>query len=162
MSMLAPNHSRRGARVAVAACLGLAVAVTGCTNHETSEPYQPAAGVQTNAPGMQVRNLMFVTDGSSSGTLQGTLIAAEDDTLTSITGKTLNTNDSDKADLKLAIANVAMKQTVPLNLADKKVAATGLMPGGMTRLTLNFAKAQPVTLMVPVVDAKSSQIGTEK
>ncbi len=158
MSMLAPNHTARGARVAAAACLGLTIALTGCVNHETSTPYQPAAGVQTNAAGMQVRNLMFVSDGGTSAKLQGTLISAQDDTLKSITGTSLNSDNSEKSPLSLAIKDVAMKQGQPVNLAAQKVVASGVTAGGMTKLTLTFAKAEQITMMVPVVDAKSSQI----
>lgn len=160
MSMPAPHRLAVSRRVALAAGLGLAVALTGCSNHEEAlKPYQPAAGVETTIPEViMVRNLMFVTTDGKTGTLNGSIIADEDDALSKIEGFSLKTDNTEDAELKLANTSAKLPADKALDLREQKITADGLMAGGMTRLTLTFAQAQPITLMVPVVDGKSHGI----
>lgn len=164
MPLSARGTQRRGAArlrpLALAAALTLGLGLTGCANYETLEPYQPAAGVVTDAPGMQVRNLMLVSDGTSMR-LAGNLIAAEADSLKSVTGTALKTTGDKAGALTVKSAAVPLVANKGLNLFDKNITATGdVKPGGMAEVTLTFDKAAPITLQAPVVDAKALDIST--
>lgn len=152
--------ARRGARVrplAVAALLALGVGVAGCANYETTKPYQPGAGVQTNASGVQVRNLMVLdTDGTMQ--LAGSVIAAANDQLTSVTGTALKADGTAGSPLTISGTAVTLPAGQPVPLTNQHATVTGAVSGGMTKLTLNFAKAGPVTMTVPVVNAKANDI----
>lgn len=153
MSMPAPRLTR----VAVAAVALAGLGLGGCANYETLEPYQPAAGIQTDAPGVKVRNLMVVDDGGSMH-LAGTLIADEQDSLSKVSGIALQQNSDPGKELTIGSkGNLTLPANGPVNLADSGITVKGdVDPGGMTQISLTFAKAQPLTLTVPVVDATSA------
>ncbi|MEL4505405.1 hypothetical protein AAEX63_10325 [Luteococcus sp. H138] len=148
--------------VAVAAALALGLGMSGCANYETLEPYQPAAGVQTDAAGVKVRNLMVVSDGGSMH-LAGTLIANAEDSLTKVSGTALKANGDQAGPLTIAAPAVKLPAAQNVNLADSKMVVKGdVKAGGMTQISLTFGKAAPLTLTVPVLDAKSAGLTTPK
>ncbi|GEM_PF-2840734 len=157
MSMPAPRLTR----VAVVAVALASLGLTGCTNHETTAPYQPAAGVQTNAPGVKVRNLMVISEGGAMK-LAGSLVASEADTLTKIAGVALKQNGDQGQPLTLSQkGSITLPNGSSVNLADSDITVKGdVKPGGMTKIDLTFGKAQQVSLSVPVVDAHSAGIAT--
>lgn len=155
MSM--PVNAARLRPVAVASALVLGLGMAGCANYETIEPYQPAAGIQTDAPGVKVRNLMVLSEGGSMQ-LAGTLIADADDKLEKIAGTALKANSDEAGPLTVASKAIELPAVERVNLADENIKVTGddVKPGGMTKLSLDFAKAGSLELTVPVVDAKSA------
>lgn len=161
MSMLA--NAARLRPVAVASILVLGLGLGGCANYETLEPYQPASGVQTDVPsdgtGVKVRNLMVRSAGDKME-LAGSLVSTQaDDTLRSLTGVALKQDNSPAGELTLDLPETKIPAGEAVNLADEHIAVTGdVKAGGMTQMTLDFAKAGKVTLLVPVVSAEAAGI----
>ena len=108
MSMPAPRLTR----VAVAAVALAGLGLGGCANYETLEPYQPAAGIQTDAPGVKVRNLMVVDDGGSMH-LAGTLIADEQDSLSKVSGIALQQNSDPGKELTIGSVSTERAKLEP-------------------------------------------------
>ncbi|GAB2483394.1 hypothetical protein GCM10027030_16980 [Luteococcus sediminum] len=165
MSMLA--NAARLRPVAVASILVLGLGLGGCANYETLEPYQPASGVQTEVPadgtGVKVRNLMVRAAGGKME-LAGSLVSSkQDDTLRSLTGTALKENNEPAGELTMDVPETKIPAGQAVNLGEEHIAVTGdVKPGGMTQMTLDFAKAGKVTLMVPVVDAEAAGIPMEE
>lgn len=148
--------------VAVATALVLGLGLSGCANYETLEPYQPAAGIQTNAPGVKVRNLMVISDGDTMH-VAGTLIADAEDELKKVSGTALKASGDQAGPLTIESKTVKLPAVQNVNLADSKMTVKGeVKAGGMTELSLEFGKAAPLTLTVPVIDAKSAGFATPK
>ncbi|GAA1390409.1 hypothetical protein [Luteococcus peritonei] len=147
----------RLSRVAVAAVALAGLGLAGCANYETLEPYQPAAGVQTDAPGVKVRNLMVISEGSTMH-LAGSLIAAQDDSLSQVAGVALQENSDPGKPLTLGTkGQLKLPAGRTVNLADSNITVKGdVRPGGMAQVSLTFAQAQPLTLTVPVLDAEAA------
>ena len=163
MSM--PERSRGTARSGAArlrplAFAGIAVALTasGCANYEVLKPYQPAAGVQTNAPGMMVRNLMLIGGEGDTAKISGTLIASAADELTSVTGTATKADGTTGSPLTVTSTKVTLPKNKPVDLGAGTTSVKGVTLGGMTSLTLNFAKSGPITLTVPVVSPTQMDI----
>ncbi|MGO4957237.1 hypothetical protein ACTQ49_08190 [Luteococcus sp. Sow4_B9] len=154
MSM--PANAARLRPVAVASALVLGLGLAGCANYDTLDPYQPAAGIQTDAPGVKVRNLMVLSEGDSMH-LAGTLIADAEDTLEKVEGTALKPNTDPAGPLTIAQSGtIKLPELQRVNLADSNMKVTGdVKPGGMTEISLDFAKAGSLKLHVPVVDAKA-------
>ncbi|MEL4357650.1 MULTISPECIES: hypothetical protein [unclassified Luteococcus] len=148
--------------VAVAAALVLGLGMSGCANYETLEPYQPAAGMQTDAPGVKVRNLMVIDEGGQLH-LAGTLIADAEDSLTKVEGTALKASGDPAGPLTIAAKTVKLPAVKNANLADEKITVKGdVKGGGMTKIKLTFQKAAPLELTVPVLDAKSAGLASKK
>lgn len=160
------NTSTRAALrpMAVAAALLLGLGAAGCSNRETTLPYQPAAGVNTTTTGAQVRGLMFISDGSTlrlAGTV-ATNTASDSDQLKQISGYALNQDGTQGKALTVNSKALTLTPGNPVKLYPANITATGdVKAGGMTSLTLTFAKASPVQIQVPVVDAKAVDISTQ-
>lgn len=159
MTLPAPTSRLRPVALVAVAVIGLGM--TGCANYDTLDPYQPAAGVQTDAAGVKVRNLMVVSNGGSMH-LAGTVIANADDTLTKISGTALTESGDPAGGLTISPAtSIKLPADKGVKLADSKMTVKGdVKPGGMTQISLQFGKASPLTMTVPVVDAKAHQINT--
>lgn len=159
MSM--PERPRHAARLRPLALAGIAVALlaSGCANYEAIKPYQPAAGVQTNAPGVKVRNLMVLST-ADGAKLSGSVIADAADELTGVTGTALKADGSAGGPLTVTTGKVALPAGKAVDLGASASTVKGSIAGGMTTLTLNFAKSGPVTLTVPVVASEAMDVST--
>lgn len=119
----------------------------GCTVGEWREDSPPAAGVQTTVGDVTLRNLVIITDDQGQGVLMGAGIAANADTLVSLT---LVPHD--------AAGKAGATRTYPVALSFPaqvltptvvKFANPDLKPGMVADLTLRFTAAGHQTLRVP-------------
>ena len=156
----------------VLALIGVALLalMSACGMHaQTTQPYTPAEGVNTNigptGAWVQVRNLMVLSHGDGEGILSASIVADENDTLTGVTGRPITTDGKAGTEFTATLAK-------PLELTPGKlVVLTGetdlvtvksaeLLVGGEAELTLSFAKVGDQTLRVPVVDASQPDYAT--
>lgn len=136
----------RGLLAALALTVGL---TAGCTVGDWKYESAPAAGVQQDVNGVKARNLMAITDGTSS-VLLGTLLSYEDTTLDKLTlapEKEDGGGYSDPVDVNIT---KDLKGNVPLKLdASNARLETALEPGLTARVTLTVA-GQSQEMDIPV------------
>jgi hypothetical protein len=146
--------------------LGLLL-TAGCgMDVQTTKPYTPAEGVNTEvttgnyANAVHVRNLLIISKTKGTGILSGSLVCGGSDALTGVSGKAIKTDGSDGA------AITASMTTVPLANGTLKVLTNGplitvsspdLAPGLDAVVTLQFKNAGATTLRVPVVSGDQPQ-----
>ena len=150
--------------------LALLVFMSACgMKAQTTQPYTPAEGVNTNigptGEWVQVRNLMVLSRGNGKGFLSASIVADQSDTLTGVTGHPIKTSGDPGAEFTATLAK-------PLELTPGKlvvltdeaelitVQSSDLMVGGEAELTLSFANVGDQTLKVPVVDANQPDYKT--
>jgi hypothetical protein len=168
-----PNPASRGwsstVRLVAALLLALGVALTaGCgTEAQTLRPYTPAEGINLDIGGdrgVKVRNLLILSRAKGEGILSGTLIAADRDQLTAVSGKAIKSDGSDGAPITASIpSSVSLGNGVRVVLTDGPlitVKSADLEPGLTAEITLAFTTAGSATFRVPVVDASAAQYST--
>lgn len=150
--------------------LALLALMSACgMSPQTTQPYTPAEGVNTNigptGEWVQVRNLMVLSRGNGEGFLSASLVADQSDTLTGVAGHPIKTTGDAGAEFTATLAK-------PLELTPGKlvvltdeaelltVKSADLLVGGEAELTLSFANVGDQTLRVPVVDAKQPDYAT--
>ena len=158
-------------RSLVATLLGAAllVLVSACgMNAQTMQPYTPAEGVNANVgptgDWVQVRNLMILSRGDGTGIVSASLIAAERDALTAMSGHPYKTDGTEGAPFTVTLPNpVGLTPGTLVVLTDRElieVASPDLVVGGDAELTLTFSTVGELTLRVPVVDADQPAYAT--
>ena len=152
--MTARDLPARARTVALAAALLLSVPVlAACGGAATDEIYNPAQGTNARDGQVDVLNAMVVSDGKDGGRL--------------IAGLT-NENQFDNDSLT-GVTSSASGVTVEVGSGDKEIPADGLLQladdgsaeilvkgvtiGRYVDVTFEFAKAEPVTINVPIVEA---------
>lgn len=131
----------------------LAPVLGGCASGFDSpvqEPYTPGVGTNDRGGDVYALNLVIVTDGEGSGTLVATLLnkAAADDTLVGVAveaedGRVIESSLLNKVPLP-------PEQLVQLHeLSAVGVSGDDLRPGFFETVTLQFERADDVTLKVP-------------
>jgi hypothetical protein len=156
-------------RLVAALVLTLAVAVTAAcgTDQQTLRPYTPSEGLNLDVGGergVKVRNLMILSRTEGEGFLSGTLIAADRNQLTAVSGKAIKSDGSDGAPLTVSIpAAINLDPGVLVVLTagpEISVKSPDLQAGLLAEVTLEFSPAGAATLRVPVVDANEPPYAT--
>lgn len=148
--------------VLVAACAALALSgLSACGfNAQTLQPYNPAEGVNADQATVKARNILLVVNLQGSGYLAGAFSSTVDDTFTGASGTAIKADGSPGAALAFSAASIPLPATRLTNLLDSRavtVTSPDLKPGLSANVTLRFAKAGSITLIVPAVDATSEQ-----
>lgn len=119
---------------------------------QTSQVYQPGPGITVRSSDVYVFNALVVTDGDGNGTLVGGLInqVTRTDTLQSVA---LTTPQGKQVDATILPGTVSLPDQLSVQLADTgDVRFGGDLEAGLNySLTLTFANAAPVTVIVPVL-----------
>jgi len=89
--------------------LALLVFMSACgMKAQTTQPYTPAEGVNTNigptGEWVQVRNLMVLSRGNGEGFLSASIVADQSDTLTGVTGHPIKTSGDPGAEFTATLA----------------------------------------------------------
>jgi hypothetical protein len=167
------SGSARGVRgrglLALLAALGLMLVVGACgTDAQTLRPYTPAEGVNVDVGDpadaqnvVHVRNLLIISKAPGSGILSASLVTDGRDELTGVTGYAIKSDGSEGAPLKVTLSNtVSIANRAQIVLTDQtpiEVTSADLAAGNTASLTLTFANAGAVTVVVPVVDGTEPQ-----
>jgi hypothetical protein len=155
----------------VATLLGAALLVldSACgMNAQTLQPYTPAEGVNANVgptgEWVQVRNLMILSRGDGTGIVSASLVAAERDALTAVSGHPYKADDTEGTAFTATLPDpVGLTPATLVVLTDRElitVASPDLVVGGDAELTLTFSTVGDLTLRVPVVDADQPDYAT--
>jgi len=131
-----------------------AMTLSGCS-FATLTSYTPAVGVQTDQSGLKIRNLLIVANDAGKGVVSGSVLSADGDQLTGISGVALKPDNTNGGTLKASPVNLMIPAGDLINLTKSSfnVSSPSLKPGLLASLTLTFSKAGAVTLQVPVVDS---------
>ena len=158
-------------RSLAATLIGLALlALSACgLNTQTTQPYTPAEGVNTNigptGEWVQVRNLMVLSRGGGEGFLSASIVADQSDTLTGVSGHPIKVTGEAGAEFTATLAKpLEFTPGKLVVLTDQPqhitVKSADLMVGGEAEITLSFAKVGDQTLRVPIVDANQPDYST--
>lgn len=146
-----------------AAALALAgvVALGGCTSTFTAQPYTPGIGTNIDAGPVKVRALVLVLDGDSAR-LTGSIVGIESDTLVAIRGYAQDASFTNRGALTFPDARIAVAPNKLTSLTDKSLTTTSpdLTAGLTAEIVLEFEKAGPATLQVPVVSSDHGDYST--
>lgn len=151
--MIATRPHLRRALTSAAALALLAVPLTACTGADTDEIYQPAQGALNRDGDIDVLNALVVSTSEGQGRLIAGLASTgqEPDELVNVTPA----GDTD-VQVQLEGGDTQIPARGFLQLADDAaanitVSGEQVAPGGYVRLTLEFDKAEPAEVNVPVV-----------
>jgi hypothetical protein len=156
-------------RLVAAVLLTLAVGVTAACgmDQQTLRPYTAAEGINIDVGGergVKVRNLMILSRTEGEGFLSGTLVAAERNELTAVSGKAIKSDGSDGASLTASIPSpITLEPGVLVVLTAGPpitIQSPDLQAGLVAEITLEFNPAGSATVQVPVVDANEPQYST--
>ncbi len=144
--------------LASAAVLGAALTLTGCgMDAQTLQPYTPAHGINVDVPGVKVRNLLVVANDAGAGVVSASILAADNDALTSVAGQAIAADGATAGPLTVTGAPVTLAPGTMTVLtggtAPVAVTASGLKPGLTAKLTLTFRSGAAVEAVVPVQSA---------
>jgi hypothetical protein len=154
--------------------MGLLLVAGGCgRNAQTSRPYNPSEGVNIDVGDpadpnkvVHVRNLGIVSWGPGEGTVSGSIVTADRDALTGISGVPIKIDGTEGAPFTATIPNtVSVANGALVVLTDQQpitVKSPDLAPGLDAKLTLQFQNAGEQTLTVPVLDGNEPQFATLK
>jgi hypothetical protein len=143
--------------------------VGACGNDaQTLRPYTPAEGVNIDVGNpsdvenvVHVRNLLIISKEAGSGVLSASLVTDGRDQLTGVTGYAIKSDGSQGAPLTVTLGNsVSIANRAQIVLTDQApigVRSADLAPGLTASMTLTFANAGEVTVIVPVVDGNEPQ-----
>ena len=110
---------------------------------------------------VHVRNLLVISKAPGSGVLSASLVTDGRDQLTGVTGYAIKFDGSEGAPLTVTLSNtVSIANRAQVVLTDQSpigVTSADLAPGGTASMTLTFANAGEVTVLVPVVDGNEPQ-----
>ena len=113
-----------------------------------------------------VRNLLIISKAPGQGIVSASLVTDGRDELSGITGVPIKVDGSDGAPFTATLSNtvsfangahVVLTDSAPITVSSPDLAA-----GLTARLTLTFAKAGEVTVVVPVVDGNEPQYATHQ
>ncbi len=168
-----PGSARggRGGRGVAALLLvvGLLLSTAACgSDAQTLKPYTPAEGVNFDVGDekdiktvVHVRNLLIISKEPGSGVLSALLVTDGRDELTKVTGKAIKSDGSDGAPLTVSITNsVTFANRAQVVLTDRApigVTSADLAPGRTAAMTLSFANAGDISVVVPVADGTEPQ-----
>lgn len=167
----AARAARRPGRLpralATAACAaGLLLGASGCGfEAQTLQPYTPAEGVNIDVatepgigPVVMVRGLMIISDTDGQGFLSAALVVERSDTLVDVSGVPIGPDGAQGPPLTVTVPDGLTLEPAEgaVVLVDDRTVVTvegeGLVAGLTAELTLSFAEAGDVTLIVPIVE----------
>ncbi|HEX6759400.1 MAG TPA: hypothetical protein VF086_13480 [Propionibacteriaceae bacterium] len=135
---------------------------------QTTRPYTPGEGINVDVGDpaipnkvVHVRNLAIISFAPGEGILSGSIVTADRDALTAVTGTPLKVDGTEGAPLTATIPNtvsvangalVVLTDQAPISLKSPDLAA-----GLDAIVMLAFQNAGEVTLRVPVVDGNEGQ-----
>ncbi|MBM7798304.1 hypothetical protein JOE57_001225 [Microlunatus panaciterrae] len=138
--------------------VGLLLTAVACGfDVQTLQPYTPSDGLNADAGGVKIRNLMLLSHADGEAILSGSLVAYDRDALNSVSGTVVKADGTDGSSLTSSMANpVGLGNGVLVVLTDRApivLKGADLKPGLEAKLVLTFSRAGEVKLTVPVVDA---------
>ena len=161
----------RGGRglAALLLAVGLLLGTAACGNDaQTLRPYTPGEGVNFDVGDEQdirtvvhVRNLLIISKKPGSGVLSALLVTDGRDELTKVTGNAIKADGSAGAPLTVTLTDsVTFANRAQVVLTDRApigVTSADLAPGRTASMTLSFATAGDITVIVPVADGTEPQ-----
>ena len=148
---------------------GLLVVAAACgMDVQTLKPYTPAEGINVDVGNpsdaksvVHVRNLLIVSKAPGEGIVSASLVTADRDQLTGITGVPIKADGTEGAPFTATIPNtVSLANGLQVVLTDGTpitVKSADIAPGLSATVTLTFQSAGEVTLKVPVMDGNEPQ-----
>ena len=135
---------------------------------QTNRPYTPSEGVNIDVGDranpnkvVHVRNLALISYAPGEAIVSGSLLTADRDALTAVSGMPIKVDGTEGAQFTGTIPNTVSiangAQVVLTDQAPITVKSADLMAGLDAVLTLAFQNAGEVTLRVPVVDGNEPQ-----
>jgi hypothetical protein len=135
---------------------------------QTNRPYTPAEGINIDVGDpanpnkvVHVRNLALISYAPGEGIVSGSIVTADRDALTAVSGTPIKVDGTEGAQFTGTIPNtVSIANGAQVVLTDQPpitVKSADLMAGLDAIVTLAFQNAGEVTLRVPVVDGNESQ-----
>jgi hypothetical protein len=168
-----PSRSPLGVRALAALLLSLGLLLTAAcgTDAQTLRPYTPGEGVNVDVGDpadvenqVYVRNLLIISSAPGVGIVSGSLVTDGRDQLSGISGVPIKADGSEGAPFTATLSNtvsiangalVVLTEGSPIT-----VRSPDLLAGLTARMTLTFAKAGEVTVVVPVMDGTEPQYAT--
>jgi hypothetical protein len=163
----------RGQRLRTAGSLlvviGLLFLVGACGRDvQTNQPYTPGEGINLDVGDpaqpnkvVHVRNLMIISWAPGEGVVSGSIVTADRDSLTAVTGFPIKPDGSQGAPFTGTIpSTVALANGQQVVLTAQPpiiVKSPDIMAGLDTVLTLQFENAGEVTAKAPIVDGNEAQ-----
>jgi hypothetical protein len=156
-------------RASLLLVIGLLFLAGACGfNVQTNKPYTPAEGVNVDVgdPAMpnkvvHVRNLLIISHAPGEGIVSGSIVTADRDSLTGVSGIPIKPDGSQGVPFTGTIpSTVALAnglQVVLTNQPPILVKSPDIMPGLDAIVTLQFENAGEVTLRAPIVDGNEPQ-----
>lgn len=154
-----PSTDRRRRRPvrALAVALGLALALAGCGfDSATLQTYTPAHGVNVDAGGVKVRNLLVVSKKDGSGIVSATMVSHATDRLSTVAGVPIRQDGTTGAPLTVIMngqVDLAPSRLVTLTSPTPlvEVSSPDLKPGLTVDLVLTFASGARTQVKAPVM-----------
>lgn len=149
--------------------LGLLFLAGACgRNAQTNQPYTPGEGVSVDVGDpaqpnkvVHVRNLMIISWAPGEGVVSGSIVTADRDSLTAVTGIPIKPDGSEGAPFTGTIpSTVSLANGVQVVLTAQPpiiVKSPDIMAGLDAILTLQFENAGEVTTRAPIVDGNEAQ-----
>jgi hypothetical protein len=149
--------------------IGLLFLAGACgRNVQTTKPYTPSEGanVDVGDPAnpnkvVHVRNLAIISWAPGEGVVSGSIVTADRDSLTAVTGTPIKADGSEGAPFTGTIpSTVSLANSVQVVLTDQPpiiVKSPDIMAGLDAIITLQFQNAGEVTLRAPIVDGNEAQ-----
>ena len=153
---------RTGASLLLA--LGLVLSVAACgMNVQTNRPYTPSDGVAVDVGDpanpnkvVHVRNLSIISWAPGEGVVSGSIVTADRDSLTAVSGTPIKVDGSEGTPFTGTIpSTVAVANGLQVVLTDQPpiiVKSPDLKAGLDAIVTLQFENAGEVTTRAPIVD----------
>jgi hypothetical protein len=135
---------------------------------QTNQPYTPGEGVNLDVGDqgqpnkvVHVRNLMIISWAPGEGVVSGSIVTADRDSLTAVTGTPIKPDGSEGAPFTGTIpSTVSLANGVQVVLTAQPpilVKSPDIMPGLDANITLQFENAGEVTARAPIVDGNEAQ-----
>jgi hypothetical protein len=149
--------------------LGLLFLAGACgRNVQTNQPYTPGEGVNLDVGDpaqpnkvVHVRNLMIISWAPGEGVVSGSIVTADRDSLTAVTGIPIKPDGSEGAPFTGTIpSTVSLANGVLVVLTAQPpiiVKSPDLMAGLDAVLTLQFENAGEVTTRAPIVEGNDAE-----
>lgn len=133
---------------------------------QTTRPYQPAEGVNADVGDpatpnkvVHVRNLSIITWAPGDGVVSGSIVTADRDALTGVSGTPIKVDGTEGAPFTGTIpSTVTLANGLQVVLTGQPpiiVKSPDLMPGLDAIVTLQFENAGEVTVRAPIVDGNT-------
>lgn len=144
---------RVGASIAAMALIvGLS---SGCTSGDWRYDAPPAAGVQTDAGSLKVRNLMLLADSKGDGLLLGSVFTAEPVELTMVALAAEQPDGTFSEPVVTGLAgDVPVEGGLMFGDADSRVQGAQLTEGLLARVIMQFSDGTSVDIAAPVMSSE--------